>query len=67
MAAFESYPWLALLATRSRGYGSGLSVVACRQIGRVCIHGLKAVVAVGCGRWCGLIEAGVKTQRGAGP
>ena len=34
-----SYPWLSLRATRSKGYGSGLPVGACRRIERGCIRG----------------------------
>jgi hypothetical protein len=62
-----SYPWLSLRATRSKGYAIGLPVGACRRIGRVCIRGRREVVADGSDGWCGQIEAGVKTQRGAGP
>ena len=67
MAAVSSSPWLSLRATRSRGYASGRPVGACRQIVRGCISGRKVAVVGGCGRWCGRNEAGVKTQRGAGP
>jgi hypothetical protein len=67
MAAVMWCPWLSLLATRSRGYASGPPEDACRRIGRACIRGRMVAVAVGCGGWCGLVEAGVKTPRGAGP
>ena len=56
-----SYPWLSLRATRSRACGSGLPVGAFRRIGRACVRGRNEAVAGG------LIEASVKTQRGAGP
>ena len=39
MAAFSSYPWLALRATRWKGYASGPRVGACRRIGEACIRG----------------------------
>ena len=39
MAAFSSYPWLALRATRWKGYASGPREDVCRRIGEACIRG----------------------------
>jgi len=63
-----SSPWLSLRATtRSRSYGSGLTVGLYRLIGRGGIRGRRRVVAGGCGGWCGQTDAALETQRGAVP
>ena len=46
-----SYPWLPLQATRSRAFGSGSPVGACRLTGRACIRGQSSVE--GGGGCCG--------------
>jgi hypothetical protein len=62
-----SCPWLALRATRSRGYASGPREGACRRIGRACIHGRRAEMVGGCGEWCGLIKAAHENTEGSRP
>ncbi len=57
-AAALSFPWLPLRATKSRGYGSGPPVGACRRIGWGCIRGRRVAAADGCGEWCVQIESG---------